>query len=85
MRNAKRAKPKAKIEGVLVQKMAPKSFEFVVGGVRDPQFGPTVMFGLGGIYIELFKDVAFRLAPSLQTRGNFDDGGNEILGSSLWL
>ena len=63
MRNAKRARPKAKIEGVLVQKMAPKSFEFVVGGVRDPQFGPTVMFGLGGIYIELFKDVAFRLAP----------------------
>ena len=53
----------SKTAKVLIQKMAPKSFEFVVGGLRDSQFGPTVMFGLGGIYVELFKDVAFRLAP----------------------
>jgi acyl-CoA synthetase (NDP forming) len=53
----------SKVASVLIQKMAPKSYEFVVGGLRDLQFGPTVMFGLGGIYIELFKDVAFRLAP----------------------
>ncbi len=63
IRNAKKANSKANVRGVLVQEMAPKSYEFVVGGVRDPQFGPTIMFGLGGIYVELFKDVAFRLAP----------------------
>lgn len=63
IKNVKKANPKASINGVLVQKMAPKGQEFVVGANRDPQFGPTVMFGLGGIYVELFKDVAFRIAP----------------------
>jgi acetate---CoA ligase (ADP-forming) subunit beta len=62
-RNAKRAKRDADIRGVYLQRMAPKGQEFVVGGIRDAQFGPTVMFGLGGIYVELYKDVAFRLAP----------------------
>lgn len=54
---------KAEIMGVLVQKMVPEGKEFVVGAIRDPQFGPTVMFGLGGIYVEIFEDVSFRLAP----------------------
>jgi acetate---CoA ligase (ADP-forming) subunit beta len=63
IRNVKKTNRKAVIDGVLIQKMAPKGPEFVVGATRDPQFGPTVMFGLGGIYVELFKDVAFRLAP----------------------
>lgn len=50
-------------EGVLVEEMAPAGIEVIVGGIMDPQFGPVVMFGLGGIYVELFRDVAFGLAP----------------------
>ncbi len=63
LRNVRNANSRACIEGVLLQRMATKGFEFVVGAVRDAQFGPAVMFGLGGIYVELFKDVSFRLAP----------------------
>jgi len=50
-------------EGVLVEEMAPQGVEVIVGGVIDNQFGPVVMFGLGGVFVELFRDVAFGLAP----------------------
>jgi acetyl-CoA synthetase (ADP-forming) len=43
--------------------MAPQSTEVIVGAIKDPQFGQTVMFGLGGIFVELLKDVNFRIAP----------------------
>ncbi len=50
-------------EGVLIEEMAPQGLEVIVGGVIDAQFGSVVMFGLGGVFVELFKDVSFGLAP----------------------
>ena len=58
-----RRAPSAKILGVLVAKMIPPSTELIVGAVRDSQFGPSIMFGIGGIYTEIYNDVAFRIAP----------------------
>ncbi|WP_045216895.1 acetate--CoA ligase alpha subunit [Desulfonatronovibrio magnus] len=59
-----RLRPDAHIAGCLVQEMAPKNCkEVIVGFKRDEQFGPLIMFGLGGIYVEVLKDISFRLAP----------------------
>jgi acetyltransferase len=55
--------PDARIEGVLVQPMAESGVETIIGIKRDPQFGALIMFGIGGIYVEVFKDVAFRICP----------------------
>lgn len=63
MKNANLGRPKAKILGILVQEMVPKGYEVIVGGLRDAQFGPVVMFGLGGVFVELLEDVSFRLYP----------------------
>ncbi len=62
-RNVKAAHPDARIDGVLVQEMVSDGLEVIVGMVHDAQFGPLVMVGLGGIYVEVFKDAAFRLPP----------------------
>ncbi len=63
LQKIKTTHPTARIEGVLVEAMAPAGTEVIVGMRRDPQFGPLLMFGLGGIYVELLKDVSFRVAP----------------------
>jgi len=63
VRRARSAMPEARITGVLLQKMAPAGKEVIVGSVRDPQFGPLLMFGLGGIYVDFLKDVSYRLCP----------------------
>jgi len=55
--------PGSEIKGYLVEKMAPRGLEVIVGMRRDPTFGPLMMFGLGGVYVELFKDVGFGVAP----------------------
>ncbi|MFA6027959.1 MAG: acetate--CoA ligase family protein [Patescibacteria group bacterium] len=64
VKNVKKSNPQGEIEGVLAQPMAKgKGMEVVVGMKRDVNFGPTIMFGLGGSFVEVFKDVSFRLAP----------------------
>ncbi|MBI4550172.1 MAG: acetate--CoA ligase family protein [Candidatus Omnitrophica bacterium] len=58
--------PAARIAGLIVQKMSPKGRELILGLKRDPRFGAILMFGMGGTYVEVLKDVTFRLAPIRQ-------------------
>ncbi len=59
----KRKAPEANLQGVYIETMANRGLEVIIGMTRDPQFGPMLMFGLGGIFVEVMKDVAFHLAP----------------------
>jgi len=69
------------LDGILVQKMVKGSRELVIGMIRDAQFGPCVMFGLGGIFTEVLKDVSFRIAP-LERRDALEMAG-EIKGAPV--
>jgi acyl-CoA synthetase (NDP forming) len=63
MTSVKPKYPKAKIDGVSVQAVARPGIEIIIGMFKDPQFGPVIMFGLGGIFVEVLKDVSFRIIP----------------------
>lgn len=79
--NAGRASDPSKIVGVLVSPMAPKGQECIVGMIRNPQFGPVLMFGLGGIFVEVLRDVSFRVVPP--TDLDLDEMVREIRGYPL--
>jgi acyl-CoA synthetase (NDP forming) len=63
MKSVEQHLPEARIEGVLLQKMAGPGLEVIVGAKLDPQFGHVIMFGLGGIFVEICRDVSFRVTP----------------------
>jgi acyl-CoA synthetase (NDP forming) len=73
--------PQAGIQGISVQKMARPGLEVIIGMYEDKQFGPVLMFGLGGVWVELMKDVSFKLTP--MTRQDASDMIKEIKGYAL--
>jgi acyl-CoA synthetase (NDP forming) len=73
--------PDADIEGISVQGMAKAGTEVIIGMTKDPSFGPVLMFGLGGIFVEVLKDVAFRIVPL--DKNDASDMINEIKGKKL--
>ncbi len=73
--------PNADIEGVAVQAMAKVGTEVIIGMTKDPSFGPVLMFGLGGIFVEVLKDVAFRVVPL--EKNDASEMINEIKGKKL--
>ena len=71
----------ANVEGWLVEEMAPAGQEMVIGGLRDPDFGPLVMVGLGGIFVEVLADVSFRICPI--TRIDAEEMIDELKGAAI--
>ncbi len=71
----------ARIDGFLIEEMAPVGHELVIGGLRDPDFGLLVMVGLGGIFVEILKDVSFRLCPI--TRIDAEEMLAELKGAAI--
>ncbi|MEW6748997.1 MAG: acetate--CoA ligase family protein [Candidatus Micrarchaeota archaeon] len=65
-----------KVDGILVQKMARKGVELIIGGKKDPQFGHMIVLGLGGIYVEIFRDISARICPL--TKKDVDEMVSEL-------
>ena len=63
IKNVEKKAPKAKIDGFFIQEMLPNDREVIVGGKKDPTFGQTIAFGLGGVFVEVLEDVSFRVVP----------------------
>jgi acetate---CoA ligase (ADP-forming) subunit beta len=80
-RSVKEKYPEADIEGIAVQGMAKKGIETIIGMTEDSNFGPVIMFGLGGIFVEVMKDVAFRIVPF--EKQDATEMINEIKGKKL--
>jgi acyl-CoA synthetase (NDP forming) len=72
---------RARVDGWLLDEMAPPGQEVVIGGLRDPHFGPLVMVGLGGIFVEVLSDVAFRICPI--TRLDAEEMLDELKGAKV--
>jgi acetate---CoA ligase (ADP-forming) subunit beta len=81
MDSVKQKDPSARVDGVSVQNMARPGIEIIIGMTRDPQFGPVLMFGLGGVWVEVLKDVSFRIVPL--TRNDASSMIKEIRGAKL--
>jgi len=79
--NAKAYKPSARIQGVMIQEMAQSGLEIILGSVNDPAFGPAIMFGMGGIFVEVLRDVTFKIAPLTLEQSN--QMLDEIRGAAL--
>ena len=78
---AKKYNKKAKISGVIVYPMVSQGTEIIIGIMKDPHFGPVIMFGLGGIFVEVLKDISFRILP-IEER-DAEEMINEIKGSKI--
>jgi acetyltransferase len=63
MRDFKRNAPKSPVDGITVEKIVPKKYELIIGSKKDPLFGPVIIFGMGGVAVEIFKDIATGLPP----------------------
>jgi acyl-CoA synthetase (NDP forming) len=81
IQNAKKYNPTSEIRGVLIQEMVTGGIETIVGVSQDPQFGPVIMFGLGGIFVEILKDTSLRVAPL--TRNDAEEMIQEVKGFKL--
>ncbi|MBU1428852.1 acetate--CoA ligase family protein [bacterium] len=78
---AKKYNKEAQIFGVITYSMIPKATEIIIGMMKDPHFGPVIMFGLGGIFVEVLKDISFRILP-IEER-DAEEMINEIKGSKI--